>query len=142
MADKENRTGITFWHKVVLFFMVAAAFNNLKSCLGQNGAVRYGSNSTTRSQENYYGKRDACAYISNQQYPYDWKDSNVGACVIKRPFQRGVEIITPIGKGVGEWTSPGNLQGQIATTHGMITVSCYGTDVTGSSRGICGIPIR
>ena len=142
MASEENKTGITLWQKAALIFIAVGAINTLKGCLGLNAPVQPGGNSSNRSQQNYYGKHDACRYIQNEQYPYDWKDSNEGACVIKRPLRNSLDIITPIGRGEGKWDGRGNLQGQIWTSYGTVAVVCYGTAVTGSSRGICGIPIR
>lgn len=106
-------------------------------------------------------KRDACSFVRGQQYPYDWEGSDIGACVRQLPPQpittmepdqigglfevprttykdNLVRISSPVGMGVGEWNGQ-YINGTIATSQGEVEFFCAGAEVTGSSRGLCGL---
>ena len=148
-----------------MFIKCTMRFLHFKSILGTalatfvvQGCTSYTS---TPTGSLFSGKQDACSYIEGKQYPYDWKDSNIGACVIKltarlvttmapdpflgttlipqtRTIDNEVYIKTPIGEGAGAFE--GNyINGTIRTTQGDIQFICLGTEVTNSSRGLCGI---
>ena len=103
---------------------------------------------------------EACRYVHNQQYPFDWEGSNDGACVQNLPPQyvstieldpiSGLEvprttykdhlvsISSPVGEGVGEWN--GNyINGTINTSQGDAEFVCAGRQATGLYTGVCGL---
>lgn len=126
------------------------------------GIILQGCTTNSSSSSLLPSKRDACSYIQGQQYPYDWKGSNLGACVIKLPTRyetvmvpdsitgtlmipetrtvdNEVSIQTPIGNGGGTFEGQ-QINGVINTVNGELEIVCLGTGITNTDRGICGIP--
>jgi hypothetical protein len=125
------------------------------------GLMLGGCTGSRYSNSFFNTKRDACSYIQGWQYPYDWKGSNVGACVQKLPprdetymapdpflgttmipqtrtVDNEVSIQTPIGQGIGSFE--GNyVKGVVSTVNGDLDFICFGTELTQSDRGLCGI---
>lgn len=148
MKDDEQ-IALKWWHKLFLAWIVVVGFNQIKGCFGLNAS--------------HTSKRDACSFIQNQQYPYDWENSAVGACITKAPprlqtrlasvpdpwtgsrlvpvteqINNEIFIRSPLGRGTGAWQGgPGNIRGTISTHNGNISFYCVGQSTTGSDRGIC-----
>lgn len=125
------------------------------------GLMLGGCTGSRYSNSLFNTKRDACSYIQGRQYPYDWKGSNVGACVQKllpryetymapdpflgttmipqtRTVDNEVSIQTPIGQGIGIFEGE-YVKGVVRTVNGDIDFICVGTGITQSDRGLCGI---
>lgn len=160
MTD-QNNTEIKWWHKAFAIFAIFILINQIKGCLGIGSANRTQNGQANTSSVFGASRRDACAYINNQQYPYDWEDSEVGACVIKLPptivtdmapsiidptmlvpqqrmVDNQVKIETPIGNGYGEWEGR-LIRGVIRTASGELSFACTSRQLTNSERGFCGI---
>lgn len=158
--SENSSSKLEWWHKAFLLLIGALMFNQIKGCMGWNTQANQQNASGNMLQSLNFSKRDACDYIHGQQYPYDWKGSNTGACVIKLPTRfetvmapdplsgimipqtqtvdNEVSIRTPIGDGAGVFE--GNyVNGVVSTSNGDIQIACLGTAITNSSRGICGI---
>jgi hypothetical protein len=153
---------LKWWHKAALWFFVALCFVQVKSCMSGNARLSNNHNATGQMLQSLgLARRDACSYIIGMQYPYDWKDSNLGACVKKLPpraqtimvpdpfeglFQVPQTVMnnniwaisSPVGDGIGEFNGD-YLVGIISTSHGEAEFVCAGVDKTGTSRGICSL---
>jgi hypothetical protein len=161
MAD-QNNTEIKWWHQAFALFVIFIMINQIKGCLGIGSTNRTQNGQANTSSIFGAPRRDACTYINNQQYPYHWEDSEVGACVIKLPptivtdmvpsiieptmlvpqqriVNNRVKIETPIGDGYGEWEGQ-LIRGVIGTASGEMSFVCTSTRMTNSDRGLCGIP--
>jgi len=125
------------------------------------GLMLGGCTESRNSNSLFTTKRDACSYVQGKQYPYDWKGSNVGACVQKLPpryetymepdpflgttlipqtrlVDNEVSIQTPIGQGAGAFEGE-YIKGVVRTVSGDLEFVCVGTGITQTDRGLCGI---
>jgi len=158
---KQNGTETKWWHKAFGYFVLFIIFIQIKSCLGFGPRATSENTQSSSSLPMIFSKHDACAFIHGRQYPFDWKGSDIGACVRKLPPQAQtvmvpdsiggllqvpqtvlndnlVSISSPVGRGVGEFN--GNyIIGTISTSQGDVEFVCAGVAETGSSRGICGL---
>ena len=153
MSDSDNANGClgNLLGMIALGFVIALYLNGIAERSGNKGQGVFAL---------FSSKRDRCPFIQGQQYPYDWRTGNQGACVRVLPdrwetrmvpdsigglfmvpeqvrITGGVSIETPEGSGTGRWNGPGNVIGTITDNTGSYPFACDGIQVTGRSRGVC-----
>ena len=160
----EEQDKIKWWHKAIGVIAIIALQNQIRGCF-DSGKNKPTALNRDEDNGNLFAppREDACSYILDHQYPYDWEGSNIGACVTKMPptivmtmvpdltgtmlvpqqqlVRNRIRIQTPIGSGTGQWTGgTGNISGTLLTASGEVDFVCIGKETINSERGICGIP--